>query len=140
MLNEDQVRYMTELAIFEKNKGREMFSINRYFKGDYISGQLFRSFFAYTFSYLLVMLLWVLYRLEDLLGAISFEELTALGKKWGFWYLAGLAAYLLITRTVYARRYDYASRVQIMYSAKLKHLVKRYDRQEKGTHKGGKTV
>ena len=84
MLNEDKVRYMTELAIFEKNKGREMFSINRYFKGDYISGQLFRSFFAYTFSYLLVMLLWVLYRLEDLLGAIAFKELTALGKKWGF--------------------------------------------------------
>ena len=50
MLNEDKVRYMTELAIFEKNKGREMFSINRYFKGDYISGQLFRSFFAYTFT------------------------------------------------------------------------------------------
>ena len=55
MLNEEKVRYMAELAIFEKNKGREMFSINRYFKGDYVSGQLFRSFFGYTFSYLLVL-------------------------------------------------------------------------------------
>ena len=85
MLNEEKVRYMAELAIFEKNKGKEMFSINRYFKGDYVSGQLFRSFFGYTFSYLLVLLLWVLYRLEDLLGSLSFEELTELGN-----HLAGL--------------------------------------------------
>ena len=140
MLNEEKVRYMVELAIFEKNKGREMFSINRYFKGDYVSGQLFRSFFGYTFSYLLVLLLWVLYRLEDLLGSLSFEELTELGKKWGLWYLGGLAVYLFITWLVYARRYDYASRVQIMYSAKLKHLLKRYDKPDKVNHKGGRTV
>ncbi len=32
MLNEEKVRYMTGLAIFEKNEGRKIFPINRYFK------------------------------------------------------------------------------------------------------------
>ena len=45
MLNEEKVRYMTELAIFEKNQGKEIFSINRYFKSDYVGIQMFRSFF-----------------------------------------------------------------------------------------------
>ena len=44
MLNEEKVRYMTGLAIFEKNEGRKIFPINRYFKKDYVGGQMFRSF------------------------------------------------------------------------------------------------
>ncbi len=51
MLNEEKVRYMTELAIFEKNEGKKIFPINRYFKKDYVGGQMFRSFFGYTFCY-----------------------------------------------------------------------------------------
>ena len=31
MLNEEKVKYMTELAIFEKNEGKKIFPINRYF-------------------------------------------------------------------------------------------------------------
>ena len=46
MLNEEKVRYMTGLAIFEKNEGRKIFPINRYFKKDYVGGQMFRSFFG----------------------------------------------------------------------------------------------
>ena len=56
MLNEEKVRYMTGLAIFEKNEGRKIFPINRYFKKDYVGGQMFRSFFGYTFCYLLMLL------------------------------------------------------------------------------------
>lgn len=140
MLNEEKVRYMAELAMFEKKEGKDLFSINRYFKGDYISGQLFRSFFGYTCSYLMVLLLWVLYKLEALLQAIVFEELARLAKLWGMYYLGGLALYLLVTWVIYARRYDRAARVQIMYGAKLKHLVKRYGKTEKVNHKGGRSV
>ncbi len=140
MLNEEKVRYMAELAMFEKKEGKELFSINRYFKGDYISGQLFRSFFGYTFSYLMVLLLWVLYKLEELLQAMAFDEMTELAKMWGAYYLGGLAFYLLVTWIIYAKRYDHASRVQIMYGAKLKHLVKRYGKTEKVNHKGGRSV
>ena len=51
MLNEEKVRYMTELAIFEKNQGKEIFSINRYFKSDYVGIQMFRSFFGYSINW-----------------------------------------------------------------------------------------
>ena len=139
MLNEEKVRYMTELAIFEKNQGKEIFSINRYFKSDYVGIQMFRSFFGYTFSYLLILVLWILYKLEDLLGAISLEEAAALAALCGFWYLAGLAVYLLISCVVARRRYSYASRYQIMYSAKLKHLLNRYGKADSSSYKGGKS-
>lgn len=87
MLNEEKVRYMTGLAIFEKNEGRKIFPINRYFKKDYVGGQMFRSFFGYTFCYLLMLLLWVLYKLDVLLGGMSIEELLECGRNWGILYV-----------------------------------------------------
>lgn len=138
MLNEEKVRYMTELAIFEKNQGKEIFSINRYFKSDYVGIQMFRSFFGYTFSYLLILLLWILYKLEDILGSISFDEAARLAALCGFWYLSGLAVYLVISCVIAQKRYNYAARYQIMYSAKLKHLLNRYGKGDSGSNKGGK--
>ena len=128
MLNEEKVRYMTELAIFEKNEGKKIFPINRYFKKDYVGGQMFRSFFGYTFCYCLLLLMWVLYKLDELLNDMSIDEILRAGERWGIIYVAGLAVYLFITWSVYAKRYDYASRSQTMYASKLKHLLKRYDK------------
>ena len=141
MLNEEKVRYMTELAVFEKNEGKKIFPVNRYFKGDYISGHLFRSFFGYTFSYLLILLLWCFFKMDELLNDVNVELLFVWLKKCGRLYALGLVLYLIVTWIVYSRRYEYASRSQIMYAAKLKHLVKRYDRAEKGNmNKGGRDL
>ena len=111
MLNEEKVRYMTGLAIFEKNEGRKIFPINRYFKKDYVGGQMFRSFFGYTFCYLLMLL--------------------ECGRNWGILYVGGLAFYLFVTWIVYSKRYDYASRSQTMYASRLRHLVKKYDNKDR---------
>ena len=128
MLNEEKVKYMTELAIFEKNEGKKIFPINRYFKKDYVGGQMFRSFFGYTFCYCLLLLMWVLYKLDELLNDMSIDEILHSAKQWGIIYVAGLVVYLFITWIVYAKRYDYASRSQTMNASKLKHLLKRYDK------------
>ena len=141
MLNEEKVGAMTELAIFEKNEGRKIFPINRYFKRDYVGGQMFRSFFGYTFCYLLVLLMWILYKLEALLNEMSIDDLLNCAAKWAKTYVAGLGLYLLITWAVYSRRYDTASRVQLVYVSRLKHLLKRYekDRSEKTKdYRGGR--
>ena len=82
MLNEEKVRYMTELAIFEKNEGKKIFPINRYFKKDYVGGQMFRSFFGYTFCYCLLLLMWVLYKLDELLNDMSIDEILRAGERW----------------------------------------------------------
>ena len=141
MLNEEKVRYMTELAIFEKNEGKKIFPINRYFKKDYVGGQMFRSFFGYTFCYLLFLLMWVLYKLDELLNEMSIDEILDAAKKWGVIYAAGLVLYLIVTWIVYSKRYDYAARSQTMYTSKLKHLVRRYEKERperKRDNRGGR--
>lgn len=128
MLNEEKVGAMTELAIFEKNKGRKVFPINRYFKKDYVGGQMFRAFFGYTFCYLLVLLMWVLYKLEALVNEMSIDDMIECAVRWGEFYAIGVVVYLFITWTVYSRRYDTAARTQLVYVSKLKRLLKRYEK------------
>ena len=37
LLNENKVKMMTKMAIYEKNEGRRMLRTARYFKGDYVA-------------------------------------------------------------------------------------------------------
>ena len=131
MLSEEKIKIMTNLAMFEKKEGNRIFPVNRYFKSDYISSKLLRSFFSYTLSFLLGIVLWVLCDIEKWLNVMWIESLIELGMKVGAIYLAGLVVYLIISLCIYARRYDYASRGMKVYMAKLKRLDKRY--------KGGRT-
>ena len=119
MLNEDKLKLMTSIAMFEKREGKAIFPANRYFKNDYISSRMLRSFFSYSFCYLLCLLIWVLYSMERILNTINLEE------------AAGLAVYLLITFLVYRKRYEYARRGMKVYVAKLKRLEKRYEFQSR---------
>jgi hypothetical protein len=130
MLNEEKVRDMTALAIFEKNEGRKIFPVNGYFKGDYVGGQMLRSFFGYTFCFLLLFSLWLLYRLDEILGGVAVEEMFSWGARAGLIYGTGLAIYLAITWYIYSRRYDHAVRSQVMYASKLRHLMKKYGKDK----------
>lgn len=143
MLNEEKVRYMTELAIFEKREGKKIFPINRYFKSDYVGRQMFRAFFGYSICYVLLFGLWALYELDELLGSTDLQLLARLGLRALVLYGAGLLLYLAITRAVYAARYVYASRSQTMYASRLKHLMNRYGRERTErprSDRGGRSV
>ena len=43
MISEDKVKLMTSIAILEKREGKHCFSINRYFRSDYISKHMILS-------------------------------------------------------------------------------------------------
>ena len=86
MLSEEKIKIMTNLAMFEKREGRRIFSAGRYFKGDYVSSKLFRSFFSYTFSFLICLVLWGLYHMEQWLKTMDLRTVTGAGVKIGVVY------------------------------------------------------
>lgn len=131
MLNEDKIKLMTGIAMFEKREGKAIFPANRYFRSDYISSRMLRSFFSYTLCYILCVLVWVLYSIERLLNAVNLDELIVMAKTAALFYAAGLIVYLIITFLVYRKRYEYARRGMKVYVAKLKRLEKRYEFQSR---------
>ncbi len=131
MLNEDKIKLMNEIATFEKRGGKDIFPVNRYFQGDYVSSRMIRSFLSYTVCYILCMLIWILYNMEQILNIVNLDTLAVEGRKAVLLYLSGLVIYQLITIAVYRRRYEYAKRGMKVYLAKLKRLEKRYEFQNR---------
>ena len=80
MLNEEKIRIMTGIAMFEKKAGRDILPASRYFKSDYVGGRMIRSFIFYTFSSMLCLALWVLYQMEDIMSTMDVTALLASAK------------------------------------------------------------
>ena len=129
MLNEEKIRLMTGIAMFEKKAEKESFPVNRYFKSDYVGSHMIRSFISYTITCILCFTLWLLYQFEDILNTMDIEVLISWGRTIGIYYAAGLDIYLLITHRVYSRRYDAALKNMKIYQAKLRRLERRYEVQ-----------
>lgn len=141
MLNEDKIKLMTSIAMFEKKEGKHIFPANRYFRSDYISGRMLRSFFAYTVCFILCVMMWVLSNMEQLLNTMNLDTVVKEARTGVVLYTAGLILYLIITWHVSSRRYEYARRGMRVYIAKLKRLEKRYDVQTRTrelTKEGGR--
>ena len=109
MLNEEKIRYMTELAIFEKNEGRKIFPVNRFFRSDYVGGQMFRGFFGYTFSFLLIVFTWAMYRLDVILGGAGPDTVLGWIKNGTFAYVGGLVLYLAVTWKISSVRLSHSA-------------------------------
>lgn len=140
MLNEDKIKLMTSISMFEKREGKRIFPINRYFKGDYISNHVIRSFLSYTLCWGLGGLVWVLYNIESLFDSAMIQNLGSLLLWIGGLYGAGLILYLAVTIHIYSKQYNYANRAMKVYVAKLKRLGKRYEFQNKAKEMGKEGV
>ena len=121
MLNEEKIRIMTGIAMFEKKAGRDILPASRYFKSDYVGGRMIRSFIFYTFSSMLCLALWVLMSTMDVTALLASAKHVAL------FYAAGLLVYLAVTYWIYSRRYERASKGMKIYQAKLRRLEKKYE-------------
>ena len=136
MLNEEKIKLMTSIAIFEKAEGSNLSLVKRYFKSDYISRNLLRAFLGYTFCWILGLALAVLCKIEDILSIVTLEDVVIPFVDYGVWYLLGLIVYLAVTFAVCYQRYQYAARGMKVYTARLKRLQRRYEFQDRAREQG----
>ena len=53
MVNEEKVKIMNRLAMYEHGEGRKYLPVSRYYRSDYIGLALIRNFFLVTIGYIL---------------------------------------------------------------------------------------
>lgn len=127
MLNEEKIRLMTDIAIFEKHNEHRMTGITRYFKSDYISRNMMRGFLSFSLCCVLILITWGLLNVDLFLSTLGLDALVSIAEKSVYFYLIGLVAYMALIYVVYSERYDQEARKNRIYTAKLKHLDKRYE-------------
>ena len=131
MLNENKVKMMTKMAIYEKNEGKKMLRTAKYYKGDYVSLAVLKSTIATTFAFIIVALMVVLCNTESIIRQINSMDYAALGKKIIVYYVLALIVYAVISGIYSAYQYDKTRSGIKKYIMRLNKLERFYNLQRK---------
>lgn len=131
MINEERLKPMVKMAMFDKNDGKACKPMIQYARQDYVSMQLLRSFIAGSIAFAILCVMWALYDTNELMkmlnGAYILDFIIAVGLR----YAIFLVVYLLVTYVVYQVRYTHGRKLVKLYYKNLKSINKIYEREER---------
>ncbi len=131
MLNEERIRLMTKMASYEEGEGKEYIPIRQYYQRDYVSYEMIKTFITSTISFGILLLLWLLYKMEDMSDFFNGQELPSLGVSILIEYVIFVIIYQIIAYIVYKHRYTKANTSMRKYYSLLKKVQKLQEKEDR---------
>ena len=131
MINEEKVKIMTKIAMYEQGKGRRYLPVSKYYRSDYIGLTLIKNSFLVTIGYALAIAAVAVYFGEYLMENIHKMNLVSMGIYIIVGYAVVLVVYSVLTYIQYSVRYYKAKKSVREYYSQLTELSKIYVREEK---------
>ena len=129
MINEEKVKIMDRLALYEKQEGRKYLPVSKYYRSDYIGLALFRNFFLASIGYLVILLLVGAYFAEFLAEHLHTLNVTWIGMMIVGGYLVTISVYSVVTYTLHTIRYGRAQKGAAAYERRLRELEALYEEE-----------
>ncbi len=130
MLNNRKVRLMTQLAIYEKGEGKEDFKLSKYYKSDYARLQVLKTALMVTISYVILVGLYVLYKLQYILDNILSIDYKGIGWTILGIYIGIISVYLILTLLGYSLKYSMSRKKLKKYFRMLRKLKAIYKEED----------
>ena len=131
MINEEKVKVMNKLAMYENGEGRKYLPVSKYYRSDYIGLALIKNFFLITIGYVLFLAGVAVYYGEYLLDNIHKMDLISMGIGIVAGYVVVLVVFSILTYIQYSVKYYCAKKSVKKYYGYLTKLDKIYSREEK---------
>ena len=131
MLNENKVKMMTKMAIYEKNEGKKMLRNARYYKGDYVALAALKSTITTTLAFIIIVIMIAISNTETIIKQINSMDYATLGKKIAVYYIISLIIYAIISGVYSAYQYDKSRSGIKRYFMRLNKLERFYNGQRK---------
>ena len=131
MLNEEKIKIMNKLAMYEQGEGKKYLPVSRYYRSDYIGLALIKNFFLVTIGYCLILAGIAAYFGEYLVDNIHKMDLVAVGRNAVIGYVVVLVVFSVPTYIQYSVKYHKAKKSVKEYYQELTQLNKIYSREEK---------
>lgn len=129
MLNNDRIRLMTKLALYENEEGKEDIRLSKYYKTDYVRYQTLKTVIYATFGYALILVLIGLYKSEYLIrNAVTLNYATIGINVLGI-YIMIITAYGLGAGVYYSVKYDKSRKKLGKYYKLLKQINTIYNEE-----------
>ena len=131
MVNQDRIKQLYKLAVYEKNEEKEHREVGQYYRSDYIAKEVIKSIVTGTFAYAIMAALWVMNNLDLVLYQINNLEIIDTIVSMIIIYAVFMAIYLFATAVVYYARYKNSQKKIDAYVAELKKAQSMFEREEK---------
>lgn len=129
MLDEDKIRVMTKLAVFEKEEGNKAQIASRYYRNDYISYNMIWSGIAATAAYVLFVGLCLFCNMEQFLNHLQNISIVHFFTLLIVVYVLFLIFFEIIAFIIYRKRYIKAEKKVKEFCNDLKELEKIYNKE-----------
>jgi len=124
MLDEEKIRLMTQISIYEKEQEHDELVLSHYFREDYVRYGCLRTLIVATLTYWSVVAMYILYRFQELLREINTMDYFDIIGKLMFGYLGFSVILYIYAFVVYHIRFQLAKKGLIRYNRNLKKFLK----------------
>lgn len=131
MVNQDHVKQLYKIAIYEQTEEKEHRQIGQYYRSDYIGKEVIKSFLTGTIAYAIMLTLWVISNTALVLHQINTLEIIDTVVVAIVIYIVFLILYLFSTALVYYFRYKGNKDKVDAYVEDLKVAQSMFEREEK---------
>lgn len=123
MLNEEKIKLMTRISIFEKHEKSRDLRTSKYFKEDYVRYGGLRTIIAATVCYWLIVMIYCYFNMQAILSKINdMDYFKVIGLLMSGYLLVVLILYV-VGFFVYFGKYQAARKKLIVYNRDLKTLI-----------------
>ena len=122
MVREENVKLMSKIAIYEKQKGKTEIPMNKFYKEDYIRLNTLKTVMCATLVYVLIVAILVAYNIDFVLANIlkmDYKQLAIiLLGIYGIWIML----YWLLARIFYGKKFEASESNIVIYKHEVKKL------------------
>lgn len=130
MLDEEKIKLMTKITIYEKNEETAGLTMSKYYKEDYVKYHCLKTLVAITICYWLCIAVYVLISFEQVLNTLNTMDYFKVISRLMGGYVIAMVIFYLYAFIVYNFRYAKAKRGLVEHNRNLKKLLKLYEREE----------
>ncbi len=139
MLDEEKIKLMTKVTIYEKHEEMGDMILSRYYREDYVQYGCLKTLVATTFCYWITVAVYILLKFEKVLADLNNIDYFKIITWLMVGYVGVMVVFYLYAFVVYNYKYAKAKPGIVKYNKWLRNLVKLYDEDEaKSWIKSGK--
>ena len=130
MLNENRVKHMVKLAMYEHKEGNQDIKTSSFYKKDYISFNMLWSIIWASVAYIILLVLIFIAKMESILNELSLEYLLKMGTSVLIGYVILLVFYIPLSRRFYKKKHARAYHKVKHFKEGLSILEEMYQEEE----------
>jgi len=136
MIDEQKVRLMTKIAVFEEKEENSELIMSKYFLKDYVKFHCLTTLLSSTFCYWIIVAAYVFINFDNILSELNLEDYFDIIAQLMKWYVIFCGVFFIIGFIVYTIRFMVARKDILAYNKNLTRLYNYLEDEEMRDNRG----